>query len=57
MRAVEAEARRYHMLLTGAPKEVDWTLDPLIKAIAAEVNWDCGISGKKRGVDSIVHCL
>lgn len=30
MRALEAEARRYHMVVTGLDKEVDWTLDPLI---------------------------
>ena len=30
MRALEAEARRYHKIVTNAPQEVDWTLDPLI---------------------------
>jgi len=30
MRSLEAEARRYHMVVTGISKEVDWTLDPLI---------------------------
>ena len=30
MRALEAEARRYHMAVIGGHKEVDWTLDPLI---------------------------
>ena len=30
MRALEAEARRYHMSITGAATAVDWTLGPLI---------------------------
>jgi hypothetical protein len=38
MRALEAEARRYHMAVTGLTKEVDWTLNPLIN----------GNSGKKQ---------
>jgi hypothetical protein len=30
MRALEAEARRYHKVVTAQPLEVDWTLNPLI---------------------------
>jgi hypothetical protein len=30
MRALESEARRYHKTVTGIPKEIEWTLDPLI---------------------------
>jgi hypothetical protein len=30
MRALEAEARRYHKIVTNATQEVDWTLHPLV---------------------------
>lgn len=49
IRAVEAEARRYHMVVTGAPREVDWTLDPLINGNSGRNQFGLRDQWKKEG--------
>jgi hypothetical protein len=49
MRAIEAEARRYHMLVTGRPDQVDWTLDPLINGNSGRSQFGLRDQWKKEG--------
>jgi hypothetical protein len=49
MRALEAEARRYHKTVTGAVKEVDWTLDSLINGNSGRGQFGLRDQWKKEG--------
>jgi hypothetical protein len=49
MRSLEAEARRYHMIVTGSPTEVDWTLDPLINGNSGRGQFGLRDQWKKEG--------
>jgi hypothetical protein len=49
MRALEAEARRYHMVVTSIPKEVDWTLDPLVNGNSGGKQFGLRVQWKKEG--------
>ncbi len=59
MRAVEAEARRYHRVVTGIPQEVDWTLDPLINGNSGRGQVGLRDQWKKEGsrVDSSLSLI
>jgi hypothetical protein len=49
MRALEVEARRYHMTVIGGQKEVDWTLDPLINGNSGRNQFGLRDQWKKEG--------
>ncbi len=49
MRALEAEARRYHMVVIGASSQVDWTLDRLINGNRGQQQFGLRDQWKKEG--------
>jgi hypothetical protein len=49
MRALEDEARRYHKIVTGAPVEVDWTLDTLVNGNSGRGQFGLRDQWKKEG--------
>jgi hypothetical protein len=49
MRALEAEARRYHMAVTGLSREVDWTLSPLVNGNSGKGQFGLRDQWKKEG--------
>jgi hypothetical protein len=49
MRSLEAEARRYHKVVTGMPAEVDWTLEPLINGNSGRQQFGLRDQWKKEG--------
>ena len=49
MRALEAEARRFHMIATGSSTQVDWTLDPIINGNSGRKQFGLRDQWKKEG--------
>jgi hypothetical protein len=49
MRALEAEARRYHKAVTGATEEVEWTLDSLVNGNSGRKQFGLRDQWKKEG--------
>jgi hypothetical protein len=52
MRALEAEARRYHRMVTSAAQEVDWTLDALINGNSGRNQFGLRDQWKKEGASN-----